>query len=100
MASPGVMGSSTRVSSRCAYQAAGTAAPVSASLLARAALRRRLKSRAPLPDDVVSPISALWVDQGREPESSDRVPDPAAAAQEGGQAPFLHEAPVTAEHTI
>jgi multicomponent K+:H+ antiporter subunit G len=29
-------------------------APVSASLLARAALRRRLKSRAPLPDDVPS----------------------------------------------
>ena len=34
-----------------------------------------------LPDDVVSPISSLWVDQGRErPGSSDRTPVPALAA--------------------
>ncbi len=34
-----------------------------------------------LPDDVVSPITALWVDQGREgPGVVERVPDPAAAA--------------------
>ena len=34
-----------------------------------------------LPDDVVSPITALWVDQGREePEDSERSDDPAADA--------------------
>ena len=33
-----------------------------------------------LPDDVVSPISALWVDQGREVDGFDRVADPAATA--------------------
>ncbi len=34
-----------------------------------------------LPDDVVSPISALWVDEGREsPGLAHRVADPAAAA--------------------
>lgn len=33
-----------------------------------------------LPDDVVSPITALWVDQGREPGSFDRVADPAGSA--------------------
>lgn len=36
-----------------------------------------------VPDDVVSPISPLWVDEGRTaPGASDRVPDPAAAAAE------------------
>ncbi len=36
-----------------------------------------------VPDDVVSPISALWVDEGREPGSFARVEDPpATAAQE------------------
>ncbi len=33
-----------------------------------------------LPDNVVSPISALWVDEGREARSSVRSDDPAAAA--------------------
>ncbi len=34
-----------------------------------------------VPDDVVSPISALWVDEGREAAGfADRSPDPAAAA--------------------
>ena len=34
-----------------------------------------------VPDDVVSPISPLWVDEGREsPDSADRVADPALAA--------------------
>ena len=33
-----------------------------------------------IPDDVVSPITALWVDQGREPESFDRVADPSLTA--------------------
>ncbi|WP_435770442.1 D-alanyl-D-alanine carboxypeptidase/D-alanyl-D-alanine endopeptidase [Nocardioides sp. SYSU DS0651] len=40
-----------------------------------------------IPDDVVSPISSLWVDQGREADSFDRVADPAAtAAAEFGRA--------------
>ena len=33
-----------------------------------------------IPDDVVSPITALWVDQGREPGSFDRVADPSLTA--------------------
>ena len=33
-----------------------------------------------LPDNVVSPISALWVDEGREPDSYVRSDDPARAA--------------------
>ncbi|THJ06511.1 D-alanyl-D-alanine carboxypeptidase/D-alanyl-D-alanine-endopeptidase, partial [Nocardioides sp.] len=33
-----------------------------------------------IPDDVVTPITSLWVDQGREPGSFDRVADPAATA--------------------
>ncbi len=33
-----------------------------------------------LPDDIVSPISPLWVDQGRVPLSFERVPDPALVA--------------------
>lgn len=33
-----------------------------------------------VPDDVVSPVSALWVDQGRDPSGYGRVDDPAATA--------------------
>jgi D-alanyl-D-alanine carboxypeptidase/D-alanyl-D-alanine-endopeptidase (penicillin-binding protein 4) len=33
-----------------------------------------------VPDDVVSPTTALWVDQGREPGGSARVADPSAEA--------------------
>jgi D-alanyl-D-alanine carboxypeptidase/D-alanyl-D-alanine-endopeptidase (penicillin-binding protein 4) len=33
-----------------------------------------------IPDNVVSPISALWVDEGRQPDSYVRSADPAAAA--------------------
>jgi D-alanyl-D-alanine carboxypeptidase/D-alanyl-D-alanine-endopeptidase (penicillin-binding protein 4) len=33
-----------------------------------------------VPDDIVSPISALWVDEGRDPDGFGRVDDPAAAA--------------------
>ncbi len=33
-----------------------------------------------LPDDVVSPIHALWVDEGRDPSGYGRVADPAASA--------------------
>ncbi len=33
-----------------------------------------------LPDDVVSPITALWVDEGRDPDGFGRVDDPAAHA--------------------
>lgn len=33
-----------------------------------------------IPEGVVSPISALWVDEGRDPDGYDRVEDPAAAA--------------------
>jgi len=33
-----------------------------------------------VPDNVVSPISALWVDEGRGPNTSERSPDPAEAA--------------------
>lgn len=33
-----------------------------------------------VPDDVVSPVSALWVDEGREPSGYGRVADPAARA--------------------
>lgn len=35
-----------------------------------------------VPDNVVSPISALWVDEGREPDSYVRSDDPARAAAE------------------
>jgi D-alanyl-D-alanine carboxypeptidase/D-alanyl-D-alanine-endopeptidase (penicillin-binding protein 4) len=35
-----------------------------------------------IPDNVVSPISALWVDEGREPDSYVRSDDPARAAAE------------------
>jgi len=36
-----------------------------------------------VPDDVVSPISALWVEEGRvEPDGAERSPDPALAAGE------------------
>ncbi len=35
-----------------------------------------------IPDNVVSPISALWVDEGRRPDSYLRSDDPAAAAAE------------------
>lgn len=33
-----------------------------------------------VPDDVVSPITALWVDEGRDPAGYGRVPDPSATA--------------------
>ncbi len=33
-----------------------------------------------LPDDIVAPITALWVDEGREPSGFGRVDDPAAVA--------------------
>lgn len=33
-----------------------------------------------VPDDIVSPISALWVDEGRDPDGLGRVDDPAATA--------------------
>ncbi len=33
-----------------------------------------------IPEDVVPPISSLWVDQGQDPDGSGYVPDPAATA--------------------
>ena len=35
-----------------------------------------------VPDDIVTPISALWVDEGRDPNGFGRVDDPAATAAE------------------